>query len=273
MPYSAAIQGGVSLKPQPPAGTENADTLARGAVVNLTGVSNTVAQALMDFDDYVEGSGDPAVIQLNLSPPGGTFTAVAATNVITTSANHGRAIGDEVRFTNSGGVLPGGLTAGVSYYVLDVPASNTMTVAALPAGTVIDITDTGSGTHSWQGYTAIADYYEYPTTGPGTPVRILDRRDGAPNDFTRIKGLGFFILPTDRTLAASGKVWLTFGDPAEPTRYVNFYLELAAAANTDGIAFATQAMPPGIAYDDYFPVRIGVEAAENLSAILNLAGN
>ena len=80
----------------------------------------------------------------------GTFTA-AVTNVITTSATHSLKVGDEVRFATTG-TLPAGLTVGTRYYVLTIPATNTMTVAATPDGTVIDITDTGTGTHSWIDY-------------------------------------------------------------------------------------------------------------------------
>ncbi len=272
MNYSATIQGGLSLTPEKAAGTENAETLAKGAAVTIAGASNTVAQVLMDFEDYVEGSADPAVIQLLLSPKGGTFTAVAATDVITTSANHARAVYDEVRFTSTG-TLPAGLTEDVSYWVLTTPGAATMTVSAIPGGAVVDITDTGTGVHSWQAYTPVEPGYEYPTEGPSTPVRILDRRDGRNNDFTKIKGLSLHILPTDSTLAASGKVRITCGDPAEPTRYQRACIALTAAADSNGIAFAVLCIPPGLDYDDDFPLRISIDAAENLSGILNLAGN
>lgn len=80
----------------------------------------------------------------------GTFTADIATDVITTSAAHKRSVGSRIQFTNSGGGLPDGLTAGVDYYVLTVPTATTMTVSAASGGTVVNIGTVGTGTHSWQ---------------------------------------------------------------------------------------------------------------------------
>jgi hypothetical protein len=77
----------------------------------------------------------------------GTVTVVAETNVLTVSADHFLKIGDKVRFTTTD-TLPAGLAVLTDYYVLTVPSSDTLTVSATPGGTVLDITDTGTGTHS-----------------------------------------------------------------------------------------------------------------------------
>jgi len=76
-----------------------------------------------------------------------TCTAVASTDVITTGAAHGLKIGDRVQFTTTD-TLPSGLSADVTYYVLTVPSTTTLTVSAVSGGDTLDITDTGSGTHS-----------------------------------------------------------------------------------------------------------------------------
>jgi hypothetical protein len=89
-------------------------------------------------------------------PTIGTFTVVAATNVITTSAAHGLAIGDRVRVSSTV-TLPGGLAAATDYYVLTVPSGTTLTVSATSGGAVLDITDTGTGTHTMVNYTASAE--------------------------------------------------------------------------------------------------------------------
>lgn len=73
-------------------------------------------------------------------------TAVAATDVITCTA-HNQKIGDIVQFTTTG-TLPAGLSLATNYYVLTVPDANSLTVSATNGGTVVDITDTGSGTHT-----------------------------------------------------------------------------------------------------------------------------
>ncbi len=75
-----------------------------------------------------------------------TFTAVAATDVVTLSANHALADLDEVQCTTTG-TLPAGLSLATKYYIRDL-SSNTCKLAATPGGAAIDITDTGSGTHS-----------------------------------------------------------------------------------------------------------------------------
>lgn len=73
------------------------------------------------------------------------FTAAAATDVLTIS---GRTFTntDPIRLSNSGGLLPGGLTTNTTYYVRDYSAG-TLKLAASSGGTAIDVTSTGTGTH------------------------------------------------------------------------------------------------------------------------------
>ena len=56
------------------------------------------------------------------------------------------AVGDRVRFSNSGGTLPAPLLANTDYYVVAVPAAGTYQMATTAGGMVIDITEPGSGT-------------------------------------------------------------------------------------------------------------------------------
>lgn len=76
---------------------------------------------------------------------GVTFTAVAATDVIT-ATGHTLVDGDKVRVSSTG-TLPGGLSASTDYFVRDTSGS-TFKLAASSGGAAIDITSTGSGTHS-----------------------------------------------------------------------------------------------------------------------------
>ena len=77
-----------------------------------------------------------------------TFTVNASTDVVTTSANHSLAVNDTVTLTTSASDLPAGLAVDTTYYVKTTPAANTLTLSATEGGGVIDITDTGSGTHT-----------------------------------------------------------------------------------------------------------------------------
>jgi hypothetical protein len=104
----------------------------------------------------------------------GTVTADAGTNVLTTATAHGLAVGDRVRFTNSGGALPGGITAGTNFFVLTAPTSTTLTLSATDGGPVLDITSTGTGTHTiyyrpqlveWAAPNEICTLYEGETSG------------------------------------------------------------------------------------------------------------
>lgn len=72
----------------------------------------------------------------------------ASPGVLTTSANHGLAIGDAVvlKTTNT---LPSPLAVNTIYYVKTVPTSKTFTVASTSSGTAINTTTNGSGTHSF----------------------------------------------------------------------------------------------------------------------------
>lgn len=55
------------------------------------------------------------------------------------------ALNDIIRFSNSGGALPAGLTPDTDYYVL-APTLNVFQVSLTMGGSAVDITDTGTGT-------------------------------------------------------------------------------------------------------------------------------
>jgi len=78
-----------------------------------------------------------------------TFTADAGTDFITATA-HGLANGDRIILSNSGGALPAGLATNTFYYVRD-KTDDTFKLAATFGGAAINITDAGTGTHSFLG--------------------------------------------------------------------------------------------------------------------------
>lgn len=81
-----------------------------------------------------------------------TFTAAAATDIITCAA-HGLTTGQPVRVSSTT-TLPAGLSANTTYWVHWL-SSSTFTLHTTNAGAVadtgkVDVTDTGTGTHSLQ---------------------------------------------------------------------------------------------------------------------------
>lgn len=86
----------------------------------------------------------------------GTFEVVAGTDVITTSADHNLKVGDTVKVSSST-TLPAGLAAATPYYVKTAPTSDTLTLSLTNGGAVIDITDTGTGTHTMVGTGLLAE--------------------------------------------------------------------------------------------------------------------
>jgi hypothetical protein len=74
-----------------------------------------------------------------------TFTA-AVSDVITSTA-HGL-VNNDLIIMSSTGTLPAGLAEETQYYVINATA-NTFEVSLTVGGSAVDITDTGTGTHSW----------------------------------------------------------------------------------------------------------------------------
>lgn len=77
---------------------------------------------------------------------GSTFTVDAGTDVFTLAA-HGLSVNDAFQVATTG-TLPGGLAALTTYYVKTVPTSGSFTASATLGGATLDLTSTGSGTHS-----------------------------------------------------------------------------------------------------------------------------
>lgn len=71
------------------------------------------------------------------------FTAANATNTLT-AADHPYSDGDAVRVWNSGGALPGGLSTGTTYYVVNAGGDD-LQLAAGAGGSAISLSDDGSG--------------------------------------------------------------------------------------------------------------------------------
>jgi hypothetical protein len=82
--------------------------------------------------------------------PSSTFTAVAATDICTAASTILTLTGTEVTFSSTT-TLPAGLSTSTTYYLIYQSATTFKVASSLAnayAGTAIDITDTGTGTHT-----------------------------------------------------------------------------------------------------------------------------
>jgi hypothetical protein len=83
-----------------------------------------------------------------------TSTTISSVNTstyyITVGSTSGLSNGYGVKFVNSGGALPGGLGAGVTYYVINVngAGANTLQVSTTVGGTAVTLTSAGTGTNT-----------------------------------------------------------------------------------------------------------------------------
>ena len=84
---------------------------------------------------------------ITLSDHSATCTADASADTINKGTDNDFADNDTVQFTNSGGALPAGLAAGTQYFVVNVAAA-TLKVSETFGGSAVNITGTGSGTHT-----------------------------------------------------------------------------------------------------------------------------
>ncbi len=85
---------------------------------------------------------------------GGTFTSTHGTDTIN-ATGHGMSDGQTVKLSTTG-TLPAGLSAGAAYYVRDA-AADTFKLALTAGGAAINLTDDGSGTHTFSPQTASAN--------------------------------------------------------------------------------------------------------------------
>ncbi len=79
----------------------------------------------------------------------------STTNIITTSAAAAPVAGTALKFTNSGGALPSGLSTDTIYYVL-TPSTNTFSVATTVGGTAVSLGSAGTGTSSYWTYAVMS---------------------------------------------------------------------------------------------------------------------
>jgi hypothetical protein len=113
----------------------------------------------------------------------GTFTVDTATDLITLAA-HGLSTGSLVHVASST-TLPGGLSANTVYYLRDVSTS-TFRLSSTSGGSAIDITSTGSGTHSLYDEVQVPDMRSRLPIGVGTGTYVEEFEPADVNTGTEI---------------------------------------------------------------------------------------
>jgi hypothetical protein len=98
--------------------------------------------------NIVDNAHTPVAIGITPSAISFVITADSTTDTITTASAHAFSVNDEVRFTNSGGGLPGGISTLTTYYVKTIPTTTTCTISATLGGATLDITSNGTGTNT-----------------------------------------------------------------------------------------------------------------------------
>jgi hypothetical protein len=122
---------------------ENMIITSYGDQFDLTGLTPKI---------YIVNAADPTDIVANnvetgiQSHPTQTFTASASTDLLTKVAHGVKENQQVVLATN--GTLPGGLSTATPYFAVDIGA-NDFGLALRAGGAKIDITSTGSGTHTY----------------------------------------------------------------------------------------------------------------------------
>lgn len=110
-------------------------------LANGQAVSMTTYKALLDA--LITGS---TVLTVYGAGAAQTITVDAGTDEVLWTA-HTLSNDDVVMFTNSGGALPGGISANTPYYVIN-EATNDFQISLTSGGAAVNITDAGTGTHS-----------------------------------------------------------------------------------------------------------------------------
>ena len=120
------------------------------------------------------------------------FTVTAATDLVTSNA-HALSEGDKLQLT-TGTTLPAGLALTTDYYVIN-PTTNTFKLSASRGGTAVDITDTGTGTHTFhlKGRIAYVGDWEHVNlsfnfiTTPTMTIKVQGSHSDTVPDFNAVQ--------------------------------------------------------------------------------------
>jgi hypothetical protein len=137
------------------------------------------------------------------NPSAETFTADAGTDQLTIAAVYDT--GDLVRLTTTG-TLPGGLSPGVNYWVIEVDSTHIKLAENLQDaydGNEIDITSVGSGTHTITSYALKAECYQQETV----PNSVIIGKSDAVSSFQEYNLTGTKVLKETVIIEINSVPW------------------------------------------------------------------
>lgn len=175
-------------------------------------------EGLEGFEAISEFSGFPTDQAI------GTFTVNASTDVVTL-AGHGLSEGTRIRVA-SGTTLPAGLSAATDYFVRDV-TPNTFKLSATAGGSAVDITNTGTGTHTASRYEKLNAFFF-----AANAILIAVRQLSDNIDNARKLGIPVPIMVEKRTDPDTGLTFTAYGWIDKATHDV--YLAVVVAFGTRG---------------------------------------
>ena len=114
---------------------------ATDASNSATAAKNSAAAVANSFDSF-----DDTYLGRMADNP--SFTASSSSGLLITSNGHGLVDTQIIRVANTGGALPGNLSASTNYFVRD-KTTNTFKLATSSGGTAIAHSSNGSGTNTW----------------------------------------------------------------------------------------------------------------------------
>lgn len=176
-----------------------------------TEVAQSTAGTAIDVGD-AKVVGLVAAITVS-TPSAGAFTA--ADTDICTKATHGMKTGLKVQVSTDG-VLPAGLAAATDYFVIVLTANTFKLASSLVnanAGTAVDITDAGTGTHTIT-----------PTALAGASIKLQGSMDNSAWADIGIDATGD--ATKSSSITATSNIYLRCSNPG--LNYVRAYTTLTA---------------------------------------------
>lgn len=138
-----------------------------------------------------------------------TFTADAPTDVVT-SVSHGLSDGDILFVASSAADLPAGLLPNTIYYVITA-TTNTFQLSTTSGGSAVDITDAGTGTHSYYTTFKVPDLRGTVMIGAGEKTLAYSGNGAAVTPSTITKTVSA-VTSTDDYIQTSTAHGLANGD-------------------------------------------------------------
>ena len=165
----------------------------------------------------------------------GTFTVDTSTDIIT-SASHGLSDGTIVHVASTA-TLPTGLSANTVYYVIS-STSSTFKLSLTSGGSAIDISSTGSGTHSVYDEIQVPDFRSLMPMGAGTGSLTFNFATTDINTGTEV-----ITVPSNTSLYTGQPIVYTTsgtvaGDLVASTTYYAIRLSATTISIADSLALA-----------------------------------